>query len=224
MSLRALLLDAGNTVVYLDHAAVAEVVGLSVEAVAHAEAPAKRSYEACLRGGGSHEDGWSLYMREVLVHAGASGDVDAHVRSVRAAHDVFNLWRRVPDGLVDALRGLRAEGWRVGVVSNSEGRLMELFERLAIDALFEVVVDSALVGMCKPDPRIFHLATEALEVAPHEAIYVGDIPAVDVDGALAAGLSAALVDTFDVFPDFDRAPRYRHTTELVADLRARKLG
>lgn len=228
MTLRALLLDAGNTVVYLDHAAIAEELGLDARAVRDAEGPAKHRYEASLRAGGSHEDGWFRYVRDVIVGAGAVststlGDLDAQVRHLRAVHDRFNLWRRVPDGLVDALDAIRADGWAVGVVSNSEGRLAELFARLDVARLFDVVIDSARVGLQKPDPRIFHRATDALGVRPDEAVYLGDIPAVDVDGAHAAGLSAILIDTFDVFPDFDRAPRFRETRDAIDALRARRV-
>lgn len=228
MTLRALLLDAGNTVVYLDHAAIAEELGLDVHAVRDAEGPAKHRYEASLREGGSHEDGWFRYVRDVIAGAGALpssslGDLAAQVRHLRSVHDRFNLWRRVPDGLVDALDAIRADGWAVGVVSNSEGRLAELFTRLGIARLFDVVIDSALVGLQKPDPRIFHRATDALGVRPDEAVYLGDIPAVDVDGARAAGLSAILIDTFDVFPDFDRAPRFRETRDAIEALRARRV-
>lgn len=228
MTLRALLLDAGNTVVYLDHVVIAEELGLDPDAVRDAEGPAKHRYEASLREGGSHEDGWFRYVRDVIVGAGAVprepfGELDAQVLHLRAVHDRFNLWRRLPEGLVGALDTIRAEGWKVGVVSNSEGRLAELFERLGIARLFDVVIDSALVGLQKPDPRIFHRATEALDVPPNEAVYLGDIPAVDVDGAHAAGLSAILIDTFDVFPEFDRAPRFRETRDAVEALRERRV-
>lgn len=226
---RALLLDACNTVVYLDHAVIAEELGLDADAVREAEGPAKHRYEASLREGGSHEDGWFRYVRDVIAGAGAKpretfGDLDAQVRHLRTVHDRFNLWRRVPEGLVGALDAIRADGWNVGVVSNSEGRLAELFERLGIARLFDVVIDSARVGLQKPDPRIFHCATEALGVRPDEAVYLGDIPAVDVDGAHAAGLSAILIDTFDVFPDFDRAPRFRETRDAVEALRTRRVS
>ncbi len=59
---------------------------------------------------------------------------------------------------------------------------------------FEVVVDSKLAGVEKPDPRIFSFAIEALGLRPDEVLYIGDIYEVDVVGAEAAGLHAALVD------------------------------
>jgi len=64
---------------------------------------------------------------------------------------------------------------------------------------FDVVVDSALVGVEKPDPAIFRPALEALGVTAAEAVYVGDLYEVDVVGARAAGLEAVLLA-----PDGDR--------------------
>jgi len=55
--------------------------------------------------------------------------------------------------------------------------------------------------VAKPDPAIFRLALEALRVAPEATIHVGDTPAADVAGALAAGVRPVLVDPYDLHPD-----------------------
>ena len=59
-----------------------------------------------------------------------------------------------------------------------------------------IIIDSHLVGLEKPDPRIFHLALRALDVEPSQAVYVGDTVKFDVNGALAAGLHPVHVDPF----------------------------
>ena len=69
-----------------------------------------------------------------------------------------------------------------------------------------------MVGLVKPDPRIFHLALGRLGIAPEQAVMVGDSPSADVAGARAAGARAALLDPFDLYPSVD-APRFR---DLVA--------
>jgi putative hydrolase of the HAD superfamily len=56
-----------------------------------------------------------------------------------------------------------------------------------------VILDSALVGVEKPDPAIFRAALNALNVAPKEAVFVGDLYDVDVVGARAAGIEAVLL-------------------------------
>jgi putative hydrolase of the HAD superfamily len=216
-----LLLDAGNTIVFLDEhevASAATTAGAAIEPerVRASILAAVRAYEAFLNGGGSHEDAWFTYMRALLSNAGVTSDrLEDAARSVRAAHDRFNLWRRVPDGLPEALELLRASGVRLGVVSNSEGTIAELLATVGIASHFETVVDSALVGVRKPDPRIFRIALERMGVKSQGAVYAGDVPDVDVRGARSAGLEAVLVDAYGLYDGYDGALRVRSVAELA---------
>jgi putative hydrolase of the HAD superfamily len=63
---------------------------------------------------------------------------------------------------------------------------------------FDVVIDSSVFGTEKPDPAIFRAALEALDVAPEEALFVGDLYDVDVVGARAAGMEAVLLTSTGV--------------------------
>jgi putative hydrolase of the HAD superfamily len=63
------------------------------------------------------------------------------------------------------------------------------------------VLDSTVVGVAKPDPAIFLLALDAIDVAPHRAIHVGDTPSADIAGARAAGVRPVLVDPYDLHLD-----------------------
>ena len=229
-ALEVLLLDAGNTVVFLDMSAVAAVGaarGISVDAerLARVEGAAKRRYEATLEGGASHADGWRLYLVTLLVEAGVDAErADALVEPLREAHETLNLWRRVPDDLPEALARARAMGLRIGIVSNSEGRLPELFEHVGLGDAFDVVVDSAIEGVRKPDPEIFRRACVRMDVEAGAALYAGDIPAVDVDGALRAGLRAALIDPYDFYPAHAASARYPSVAALVSALSRSSLG
>jgi HAD superfamily hydrolase (TIGR01509 family) len=212
--LRVLLLDAGNTLVFLDHAAVADIVtshgavrtdGAAVdgETLRRVEGAAKRKYEQLMAAGYSHEDGWGLYLRALLVEAGVSeATAKDMIAPLRRAHDAFNLWRRVPPGTTEALQRARAIGMRVAVVSNSEGMLPALFRRVGLAESIERVIDSHDEGVRKPDPELFRRALAKLGVQASEAIYLGDIPGVDVVGANAAGIDAVLVDPFEFYPSF----------------------
>lgn len=220
VGLEALVLDAGNTLVFLEMDAVAEVArqeGVAVDParLAQVEGAAKRRYEQELAAGADHEDGWRLYLTTLLVEAGVEPEpAAALIAPLRASHDQLNLWRRVPSDLKPALTQARALGLRLGVVSNSEGKLTQLFEHVGLDGAFEVVVDSALEGVRKPDPAIFRLALTRMGLAAERTIYAGDIPSVDVDGALAAGMRAALIDPFDFFPEHP-GPRFPSVAALV---------
>ena len=65
------------------------------------------------------------------------------------------------------------------------------------------IVDSGAVGVAKPDPRIFHLALEAVGTTPDRAIHVGDAYQYDVRGARAAGVRPLLVDPLGIRDDVD---------------------
>lgn len=223
--LEVLLLDAGNTIVFLDMEAVASVararaVEVDAARLQAVEGAAKRRYEVTLATGASHEAGWRLYLETLLCEAGVeAGRARALIDPLRAAHDELNLWRRVPADLPGALSLARSLSLRVGVVSNSEGRLDALFDHVGLGGAFELVVDSAHEGVRKPDPEIFWRATRRMGVEPSAALYAGDIPSVDVDGALGAGLRAALIDPLGFYPSHARSPRFASVAELVRALR-----
>jgi putative hydrolase of the HAD superfamily len=219
-----ILFDVGNTLAYLDHDALSHIAGqvgitVSAQALAGAEGVAKRRYERILREGASHESGWLLYMQALFEASGLS-----QLEALRAAdaakreHARFNLWRKVPDGLLAGLERARAAGIRLGIVSNSEGALMELLDRVGLSEYFETVVDSGIEGVRKPDPAIFRLALTRMGIGPEGVLYAGDIPEVDVVGARAAGLSAVLIDTLDHYPDYTGAPRFSSTLSLLEAL------
>jgi beta-phosphoglucomutase-like phosphatase (HAD superfamily) len=129
------------------------------------------------------------------------------------------LWLRVVEGSREGLRELADTGVRIGVVSNADGLMAQ---RLREREILQVgpglgvevacVIDSGDVGVMKPDPRIFRLALDAMEVAPDDVWYLGDMPAIDVVGAWRAGLRAFVIDPFGHHPD--------EAYDLVASLSA----
>jgi putative hydrolase of the HAD superfamily len=116
-------------------------------------------------------------------------------------------------GLTETLPALRAAGYRLGVVSNSDGSVARGFAASGLADLFEAVVDSGLEGVEKPDPAIFRIALERIGTTPEETVHVGDMPSVDVEGARAAGIAPILMDPYDAFPDLG-IPRVRSLADL----------
>ncbi|GAA5511386.1 phosphoglycolate phosphatase [Deinococcus carri] len=98
-------------------------------------------------------------------------------------------------GALELLTALRARGLRLGLLTNAyDGPAQR--QRVAAcfpEGPFEAVVVAGEVGALKPDPRPFHALLGAMQVEPGEAVYIGDSPGHDVQGALAAGLRAVLV-------------------------------
>jgi len=89
------------------------------------------------------------------------------------------------------LRELRARGLKLGVITNGPSTLQRRkLAALALDRSFDTILVSGEEGVHKPDAEIFRRALRRLEVAAHEAMFVGDHPVADVEGAHRAGLLA----------------------------------
>jgi putative hydrolase of the HAD superfamily len=99
------------------------------------------------------------------------------------------IWRGLNEDVVSLARRLRSR-YKVGLLSNATKDLEEmLLEHHGIVDLFDVVINSARVGLAKPDVRIFHLAAERLGVPASACVFTDDL-AHNVEGARAAGMRA----------------------------------
>lgn len=125
-----------------------------------------------------------------LTEAFLSANEDAEL--VDKAMEVFSRARNQVTPFDDVLPALdRLRGVvTLGSVSNGVADL----EAIGIAHYFQASVAAHRIGSAKPDAVIFHAACNAIGVAPHEAVYVGDDPLLDVQGAQQAGLQAAWIN------------------------------
>jgi putative hydrolase of the HAD superfamily len=219
--LRAVLFDAGNTLVFLDYARLAHGVGSALGLALNGEdlaAHAPAASQAMERTGGNDRHRAAVYLETLFLLGGVPPERMGEVRDCLARmHGEQHLWCAVRAGSAESLARLRAAGLRLGVVSNSDGRVAQALDAAGLRHYFDVIIDSARVGLEKPDPRIFLAALEALAVAPEEALYVGDLYEVDVLGAQAAGIPAILFDP-PVGETMQTCPRTSSLPDLVNDL------
>ena len=101
------------------------------------------------------------------------GSTDAEGEAASAAHECHSDVMEIVARARPLLRAFK-ERYRLAVVSNFYGNLEGVLRELGIGGLFDAAVDSAVVGLRKPDPAIFALALERLGVAAAEAYVVGD--------------------------------------------------
>jgi putative hydrolase of the HAD superfamily len=165
------------------------------------------------------------YARACNTPEEALDDTVEHLLNEFATGDV---WSRLVPGSVDALRRLAAFDVRLAIVSNADGNAEPRLREQGIcqvgpgrGATVGAILDSTVVGVAKPDPRIFELALEALDVPAERAVHVGDTPGADVDGARAAGVHPVLVDPYDFHADLD-VERVRSVVDVVEVVRARQ--
>ena len=205
-------LDAGGVLVDPDWPRVSRVLasrGIDVPAaaLAAAEPAAKREIDVPATVARTDDRGrGGLFFPAVLARAVPGippGLAGRACEALLEAHAAENLWSVVPAGVPGALDRLRAAGLRLAVVSNADGSLAALFGRLGLAGRFDVLVDSGVLGIEKPDPRIFEHALRACGARREGTVHAGDFYAIDVEGARGAGIGAVLIDPAGVHADRD---------------------
>jgi HAD superfamily hydrolase (TIGR01509 family) len=224
MSIETVFLDAGGVLCHPSWARVADALtrhGAPVEAAALAAAEQRATHEldeaSVIGRTDDRSRGW-LYFNLVLQHAGVTQGTasDAALVELRHYHREHNLWEHVEPDVAPALAALRDRGLRLVVVSNANGRLRSLFDRVDLAKWFDLLLDSHEWGVEKPDPRLFQLALEQSGADPATTVHVGDLYHVDVVGARRAGLrQGVLFDMAGLYDGID-CPRVASLAELVA--------
>ena len=206
MPLTTIFFDAGNTLIFPDLArTLAPLQNAGLEATrgqlhaAERAAKQRRDREAAAGNTAlADQDYWIIYYSALLD---ALGHPDLELRSalVREARRSQN-WDCVLPNTRESLLDLK-QHFSLGVISNSDGHIAELIQRLGLGDCFDAVIDSSVVGHEKPDIRIFQSAISALGAEAATSMYVGDIYSVDYLGAAAAGMQAVLFDVCGAYRD-----------------------
>lgn len=192
---KAILFDAGGTLVLQDPGVLAERLGIPIDPDAAFEAHYLTMSEFSSHRMSGAELTWDWWLE---VYFGRLGHPEPAAAGP-AIQRGYGIWTWPIPGVIDAVRRLASGGVRVAVVSNSDGSVEESLRQAGFDGMFEFVIDSALVGVKKPDPGIFEIALERLGLDRSMVWYVGDSEFHDIEGARAAGLArGVLVDPLKV--------------------------
>jgi FMN phosphatase YigB (HAD superfamily) len=140
------------------------------------------------------------------------------------AHDLLDAVLRTPvwcqpvAGSRLGLQRLAEAGVRLAVTSNSDGTVADHLARHewvqvgdGSGVRVEVVTDSGVVGVGKPDPRVFEATIAALDLPPAQILHIGDSVHYDVEGAAAVGMQAVHMDPFELCASTD----HRHVRRLA---------
>lgn len=178
-----------------------EGVETDVHGFRRAELAARHELHGGIEAGstGTEPELWREYFRKLFTLSGVpERALETVSRRVQREHAEEHLWTYALPGTGDVLEALKAKGYRVGVISNADGRMEGALQRAGVRTHVEFVIDSGLVGVEKPGARIFLAGCEAMELAAEECVYVGDLFQVDYVGARDAGLGAVLLDPLGV--------------------------
>jgi putative hydrolase of the HAD superfamily len=136
-------------------------------------------------------DRYTAPVREVLAGVGVPREAMDDVCSARLDFVRHCLVPR--PGAVETLERLRANGYRVGLITVCSEDVETLWPESSFAGLFDAEVFSSRIGISKPDPRIYLACCEELGVGPAQAVFVGDGANDELEGARRAGLRAVLI-------------------------------
>jgi putative hydrolase of the HAD superfamily len=134
-----------------------------------------------------------------------------------------NMINLRPDA-VRVLSKLKSEGYKTGLISDCSNEMPTTWEKLPLAPLIDVTAFSCLVGITKPDPRIYLLTTEQLGVKPQDCLYVGDGSSQELAGAANLGMSPVLIrvpsdgdynDIYRINPEEWDGPRVSSLSEVL---------
>ena len=148
-----------------------------------------------------HDGPWSRFERSELRPEDFVAEFDTFMKEAgcNITGAAFMQWffqgfepRPEMIAVVEYLRGTV----KLGSITNNVARDEPAVRRtsgLDIQGLFDVVVESSIVGLRKPDPAIYHMTCDLLGVEPREAVFLDDLGA-NLKGAKALGMTTIKVD------------------------------
>lgn len=203
-NISAILFDVGQTILSPDYVFMQSMLAefntqAEVEALAKGAALGREKF---LRG--KQGDRWKEFFTFWLEYVGASAhDIPSMLKLIHEHHHRVHLWNYVEPTARETFVWLRAHNYRMAVVSNADGKVERMLKHLLLADFFECIIDSQIVGVEKPDPTIFRLALERMQLAPETCLYVGDNYDRDVIGARGAGVTPVLIDPYEVVVEQD---------------------
>jgi FMN phosphatase YigB (HAD superfamily) len=219
---QAVSLDVGGVLVVPDHG----VLGVALERAGIAHDRARfgeghyRAMAAVDRAASDPED-FTDYLWGFVAAVGVAEADQAVAHDVLAGVLGTPVWCQPVPGSRAGVAALAAAGLRLAVTSNSDGSVADLLARHewvqagpGPGVEVEVITDSGIVGVGKPDPRVFRATVAGLGLAPEQILHIGDSVHYDVDGAAAVGMGSVHMDPHGLCRS-DVHPHVRTVADLL---------
>lgn len=204
---KAIFFDVGNTLLFPNRDVILQPLYVRgahpTLSQWHAiERKTKKEFDSQMRTGTVDHGFWHLFYTHLLAELGIHDDTlhDELTNNTRISAN----WCICPEGTRGILNRM-GQQYKIGVISNADGRISEVLASTGICDCFRTVTDSGLVGYEKPHPAIFQAALRELGAQASESLYVGDGYSIDYLGATNAGMQAILLDVSGAYRDTEHA-------------------
>jgi len=156
---------------------------------------------------------WSHYYRIILEEIGIEPKPEL-------INNLISRWKNLKwemtlyQDVIPCLENLKKRNLKIGLISNAEKDMSELFNKTGLNKYLETVVISQEVGVTKPNPLIFQAALKKSGLTAKEVLYIGDQYQVDYIGAMNVGLNPVLLDRRNCYLDLKDCRRITGLAEL----------
>jgi putative hydrolase of the HAD superfamily len=207
--------DVGNTLLFPNRelilAPLRERTDEPTLALWHAiERRTKKEFDGEMKEGRADQGFWFLFYTHLLEELQIEDE--ALRDKLVAATRISANWGSMVPGTRKILDRI-ASRYRIGVISNADGKIENLLSVNGIADCFRTITDSGLVGYEKPHPAIFAAALQQMGALPEKSLYVGDLYSVDYVGASESGMQATIFDVAGAYRD-NGLPRVQSLVEL----------
>ena len=132
-------------------------------------------------------------FRAVVTRTGRTPTDEQLAEAVALRYAAYRSAQQLRPDATDTLRALRADGFKIGLVSDCTHDLADQWDDLELAEFFDATVFSCHEGARKPDPRLFRTAATRLGVPPEHCLYVGDGGGDELAGSGAVGMHPVLL-------------------------------
>lgn len=160
------------------------------------------------------KDFFAQYQALILQGAGVKASLDTALKvSIRLRELSYDF--ALYEDVTPTLDILKRQDLKLGLISNNEGDINKLCERVGLSPYLDFALNSEESGLAKPHPSIFLEALDKAGVEPKEALHVGDQYESDVKGALGVGIHPVLLDRDGLRTVISDYPTIRFLSELL---------
>lgn len=100
----------------------------------------------------------------------------------------------IDNKILDTLRKIHDKGIKIGLISNADIIDSKHWDKSPLSEFFDVAIFSCNVGILKPEPEIYKLAMDMLDIKPKESIFIGDGGSEELHGAKRTGMKTVFTE------------------------------
>lgn len=203
MKYQAVIFDLFGTLI--DNFALPEYRRVLAEMAGILNAPADNFYRLWLDTFLQRTTGVHGTQKESIEHICRALDIEVTEEQIARAFDVRLEYTKrsvVPRaGSLEVLTQLKSKDYGTALITDCTGEIPLIWNDTPFAPFFDVTVFSCRAGIKKPDPRIYRMATDQLQVEPGDCLYIGDGSSQELTGARAVGMYPVLIRVPDESED-----------------------